>query len=35
MYGSVDFLVLQEIIHMIGRKQAEQEVCELVQPERM
>jgi hypothetical protein len=35
MYGLVDFLVAQEIIHVIGRKQAQQEERELVQPEQM
>ncbi len=35
MYGLTDFLVAQEIIHIIGREQAQQEGRELAQPERI
>jgi len=33
MYGLTDFLVAQEIMHIVGRKQAEEEGRELAQPE--
>lgn len=35
MYGPVDFLVAQEIIHVVGRKQAQQEGQEISLPEEM
>ena len=35
MYGLTDFLVAQEIIHVIRRSQAEQEGLELDQPDKI
>jgi hypothetical protein len=35
MYGSIDFLVAQEVMHIIGRKQAQEEGQESVLPEQM